>query len=105
MYLGKVCEFGDAAAVYENPAHPYTRALLDSVPLVDTGRGFAGPALAGDIPSPLAPPSGCRFRTRCPLAGERCASEEPEMREVLPGRYAACHHPLAGDIASPGGRE
>lgn len=95
MYLGKVCEFGDSVEVYDHPAHPYTRALLDSVPLTDPDKGFAGPALEGDVPSPLSPPQGCRFRTRCPLAQDRCATEEPQMREVRPGQYAACHYPLA----------
>lgn len=99
MYLGKVCEFGDAVEVYDHPAHPYTRALLDSVPLTDPDKGFAGPALAGDVPSPLSPPEGCRFRTRCPFARDRCASEEPQMREVRPGQYAACHFPLAAEEA------
>ncbi|MFE5022987.1 ABC transporter ATP-binding protein [Streptomyces sp. NPDC056656] len=94
MYLGKVCEFGDADLLYRRPAHPYTRALLDSVPLIDTERGFAGPALSGDIPSPLSPPSGCRFRTRCPLAQDRCARDEPQVREVRPGQHVACHFPL-----------
>ncbi|MEV5828212.1 oligopeptide/dipeptide ABC transporter ATP-binding protein [Spirillospora sp. NPDC052242] len=94
MYLGKVCEFGDAAEVYDSPAHPYTRALLDSVPLTDPDRRFTGPALEGDIPSPLSPPTGCRFRTRCPFAQERCADEEPQVREIRPGQYAACHFPL-----------
>ncbi|MBA2947912.1 ABC transporter ATP-binding protein [Streptomyces himalayensis] len=94
MYLGKVCEFGDSAEVYANPAHPYTRALLDSVPLTDPDKGFAGPALEGDVPSPLSPPHGCRFRTRCPLAQDRCATEEPQMNEVRPGQHAACHFPL-----------
>ena len=94
MYLGKVCEFGDADLVYDQPAHPYTRALLDSVPLTDPDRAFAGPALEGDLPSPLSPPSGCRFRTRCPKAQEKCAAEEPQIREVRPGQYAACHFPL-----------
>lgn len=94
MYLGKTCEFGDSVEVYERPAHPYTRALLDSVPNPDVDGGFTGPALTGDIPSPLNPPTGCRFRARCPLAQDRCASEEPEMREVRPGQYAACHFPL-----------
>lgn len=94
MYLGKVCEFGDSIEIYDDPAHPYTRALLDSVPLTDPEKAFAGPALAGDVPSPLAPPTGCRFRTRCPKAEDRCAEEEPEMREVRPGQYAACHFPL-----------
>ncbi len=95
MYLGKMCEYGDAAEVYARPAHPYTRALLDSVPLTDPDKGFAGPALGGDLPSPLEPPSGCRFRTRCPIAQDRCAREEPLVREVRPGQYAACHFPLA----------
>ncbi|MFZ2173622.1 MAG: ABC transporter ATP-binding protein [Rhodococcus sp. (in: high G+C Gram-positive bacteria)] len=94
MYLGKVCEFGDSIEVYDDPAHPYTRALLDSVPLTDPEKAFAGPALEGDVPSPLSPPTGCRFRTRCPHAQEVCAAEEPEMREVRPGQFAACHHPL-----------
>jgi peptide/nickel transport system ATP-binding protein len=94
MYLGKVCEFGDAVEVYDAPAHPYTRALLDSVPLTDPDKGFAGPSLEGDMPSPLSPPTGCRFRTRCPLAQDRCAEEEPEVREIRPGQYAACHFPL-----------
>ncbi|MEU6644431.1 ABC transporter ATP-binding protein [Saccharomonospora sp. NPDC046836] len=94
MYLGKVCEFGDAAEVYDAPSHPYTRALLDSVPLTDPDQGFAGPALEGDVPSPLSPPTGCRFRTRCPLAEDRCAAEEPQVREVRPGQYAACHFPM-----------
>ncbi|MDR6688751.1 peptide/nickel transport system ATP-binding protein [Arthrobacter sp. 1088] len=94
MYLGKTCEFGDSVEVYDRPAHPYTRALLDSVPSPDSEGGFAGPSLKGDIPSPLNPPSGCRFRARCPAAQARCAVEEPEMREVRPGQYAACHFPL-----------
>jgi len=98
MYLGKVCEFGDSLEVYENPAHPYTRALLDSVPLTDPDIGFTGPALGGDIPSPLSPPEGCRFRSRCPLAQDICAAEEPAVREVRPGQYAACHFPLGSTV-------
>ena len=94
MYLGKVCEFGDSIELYDNPAHPYSRALLDSVPLTDPDRAFAGPALEGDVPSPLAPPPGCRFQTRCPKVQLRCESEEPQMREVRPGQFAACHYPL-----------
>ncbi|MBL7501635.1 oligopeptide/dipeptide ABC transporter ATP-binding protein, partial [Frankia nepalensis] len=97
MYLGKVCEFGDADLVYDNPAHPYTRALLDSVPRADPDNPFHGPAIQGDLPSPLAPPTGCRFRTRCPLATPKCADEEPQTREVRPGQYAACHYPLVTD--------
>jgi peptide/nickel transport system ATP-binding protein len=94
MYLGKVCEFGDSVEVYDRPAHPYTRALLESVPLPDPDRPFAGSPLEGDVPSPLSPPSGCRFRGRCPSAQELCAQSEPEIREVRPGRFAACHFPL-----------
>lgn len=94
MYLGKVCEFGDADLVYERPAHPYTRALLDSVPLLGSDQGFGGPALDGDIPSPLSPPSGCRFRTRCPRAADQCAISEPQVREVRADQYVACHFPL-----------
>ncbi|RYF38562.1 MAG: ABC transporter ATP-binding protein, partial [Comamonadaceae bacterium] len=67
---------------------------LDSVPLTDPEKAFAGPALEGDVPSPLAPPTGCRFRTRCPHAQERCETEEPEVREVRPGQFVACHYPL-----------
>jgi peptide/nickel transport system ATP-binding protein len=95
MYLGKVCEFGDADLVYERPAHPYTRALLDSVPLIDSDQGFAGPALDGDIPSPLAPPSGCRFRTRCPRAEDLCAVSEPQVREVPRATSRFRTHPRA----------
>jgi oligopeptide/dipeptide ABC transporter ATP-binding protein len=94
MYLGKVCEYGDSIEVYDRPAHPYTRALLDSVPLTDPDKAFAGPALEGDIPSPLSPPEGCRFRSRCPRAQAACAEAEPEMREIRPGQFAACHFPL-----------
>ncbi|SEP07415.1 ABC transporter ATP-binding protein [Trujillonella endophytica] len=92
MYLGRICEVGDVDSVFAAPAHPYTRALLDSVPRRRAAGGFPGPALEGDIPSPLDPPSGCRFRTRCPLATERCAVEVPEVRAVGDGHFAACHH-------------
>ena len=103
MYLGKVCEFGDSAEVYDNPTHPYTRALLDSVPLTDPDKAFAGPALQGDVPSPLDPPTGCRFRTRCPGVQDRCITEEPEIRETRPGQFAACHFPLTVlDNSGPG---
>ena len=92
MYLGRICEVGDVDSVFAAPAHPYTRALLDSVPRRRAAGGFTGPALEGDIPSPLDPPSGCRFRTRCPLATERCAAEVPEVRAVAEGHFAACHY-------------
>jgi peptide/nickel transport system ATP-binding protein len=98
MYLGKLCEFAQPDELYRQPAHPYTAALLSAIPEPDPGaqtatRGGVG----GEIPSPLSPPSGCRFRTRCPRAEDRCASEEPMMREVRPGHFVACHFPL-GEI-------
>jgi peptide/nickel transport system ATP-binding protein len=91
MYLGKLCEIGPVADIYDAPAHPYTRALLASVPRMSE-RGAVPAQLAGDVPSPLDPPSGCRFRTRCPLATALCADQEPLLREIAPGRRVACHY-------------
>jgi oligopeptide transport system ATP-binding protein len=96
MYLGKLCETGPGEAVYREPLHPYTRALLDSIPSAEPGAGRATTTLKGEPPSPVHPPSGCRFRTRCPLAQERCSQEEPLPRELAPGHVVACHFPLAG---------
>jgi peptide/nickel transport system ATP-binding protein len=95
MYLGKVCEVAPADAVFATPAHPYTELLLDSVLEPGAPSQRAAVADAGDPPSPLDPPSGCRFRTRCPRADERCAAEEPVLAEVAPGHFAACHYPSA----------
>lgn len=92
MFLGKICEIGNTKDVYEDPKHPYTRFLLEAVPKPDpTIRKEDKNMLIGEIPSPVNPPSGCRFHTRCPYASERCSLEEPLMREVAPGRMAACH--------------
>ena len=94
MFLGMICELGDTNDIYEHPIHPYTKFLLDAVPKPDpTQRDDDKELLAGEIPSPVNPPSGCRFRTRCPYATEKCAQEVPEMREIQ-GRMVACHHPL-----------
>jgi peptide/nickel transport system ATP-binding protein len=93
MYLGKICEIGAPEAIYSSPAHHYTSALLDSVPLPDPTKKRASAVLQGEPPSPMNPPSGCRFRTRCPAASDRCASEEPQLREVTAGQFVACHHP------------
>jgi peptide/nickel transport system ATP-binding protein len=94
MYLGKLCEVGPVDVVYRAPAHPYTDALLKSVPVPDPTVPPAPAPLAGELPSPVAPPSGCRFRTRCPRAQARCEAEEPLMRPMGDGRFAACHFPL-----------
>jgi oligopeptide transport system ATP-binding protein len=94
MYLGKLCEVGPGEAVYREPLHPYTRALLDSIPSTEPGAKRASTVIKGEPPSPINPPSGCRFRTRCPRAAERCALEEPEPRELGPGHLVACHFPL-----------
>jgi oligopeptide/dipeptide ABC transporter ATP-binding protein len=93
MYLGRLCEAGPGESVYTEPLHPYTRALLDSVP---TGTTTKRPpaTISGEPPSPVHPPSGCRFRTRCPRAQEVCAAEQPPMRELAAGHTVACHFPL-----------
>ncbi|MCD4523564.1 ABC transporter ATP-binding protein [Nocardioides sp. cx-173] len=92
MYLGKTCEVLPSAALETSARHPYTRLLLDSVPSAVDADRVPQPARAIELPSPLDPPSGCRFRTRCPLATERCAVEEPVLRELAPGQFVACHH-------------
>ena len=92
MYLGKLCEVGPGEAVYRRPLHPYTRALLDSVSGSPQAR--ARKTIRGEPPSPINPPSGCRFRTRCPRAEPRCADEQPAMRELATGHSVACHFPL-----------
>jgi len=96
MYLGKLCEVGPGEAVYKQPLHPYTRALLDSIPLVEPGAARGSATIKGEPPSPISPPSGCRFRTRCPRAADICAAEEPAMRELASGHTVACHFPLDG---------
>lgn len=98
MYLGKLCETGTPDAVYGHPAHPYTAALLASIPTPEVRDDVdREPPLSGELPSPIDPPSGCRFRTRCPYAQDICASVEPEVRDIGDGQFVACHFPLVGD--------
>ena len=99
MYLGKVCEIGDTAALYSHPAHPYTRALLASIPepapTVDVSEGDIG----DELPSATDPPSGCRFHTRCPRATDICGEVEPVSEQVGDAdHYVACHHPVTVEI-------
>jgi oligopeptide transport system ATP-binding protein len=94
MYMGRIVEMASTADLYTRPLHPYTRALMSAVPSVK-GRGLRRIHLAGEPPSPTAPPPGCAFHPRCPLAQPICSVEEPELREWLPGRVAACHFALA----------
>ncbi|TKT78200.1 oligopeptide/dipeptide ABC transporter ATP-binding protein [Aquamicrobium sp. LC103] len=97
MYLGTMCELADADAIYDRPAHPYTRALISAVPRPDPDlEPNPVQMVPGELPSPMNPPTGCRFRTRCPKATERCAAEVPTMRPVRQGQMVACHHPLVG---------
>jgi oligopeptide/dipeptide ABC transporter ATP-binding protein len=99
MYLGKLCEVGSPDTLYQAPAHPYTAALLASIPEPDPTLHTDGRAvLGGEIPSPVAPPSGCRFRTRCPRAADACAQVEPRMRTIGEGHHVACHFPLVGPV-------
>jgi len=101
MYLGKLCEVAAADDLYRSPAHHYTEALLAAALEPDSTASVKRPPLRGEPPSPLHPPSGCRFRTRCPRAEGRCATEEPTMREIAPGHTVACHFPLVGAEAPP----
>ncbi|MDO4982772.1 MAG: ABC transporter ATP-binding protein [Eubacteriales bacterium] len=95
MYLGKLVELADSFELISHSVHPYTRSLISAIPIADPvkARTTVRIPLSGDVPSPLNPPSGCRFRTRCPYADERCACEKPVLKEVAPGHFAACHHP------------
>jgi len=94
MYLGRLCEVGPSEQLFAKPAHPYTALLIEAIPVPDPDMRPAEAVAVGEPPSPIAPPSGCRFRTRCPRADAKCAAEVPELRAVAPGQYAACHHPL-----------
>ena len=91
MYLGRIVEYADKKTIFRNPKHPYTIALLSAVPVPDPTLKRDKIVLEGDVPSPVKPPSGCHFHTRCPYAEERCRVESPPLRELNPGHWAACH--------------
>ena len=95
MYLGRLCEVGPSNQLFAKPAHPYTLLLIEAIPVPDPDVRPAESVAVGEPPSPLAPPSGCRFRTRCPRANDRCAQEIPELRPIRAGQSVACHHPLS----------
>ncbi|MDX6251221.1 MAG: peptide/nickel transport system ATP-binding protein [Kribbellaceae bacterium] len=97
MYLGKLVEVADTEKIFTSPAHPYTGALLSALPVPDPHRVRDRVVLQGEIPSPIDPITGCRFRTRCPRAVERCAVEEPALRRISDNQLAACHFPLTGE--------
>jgi peptide/nickel transport system ATP-binding protein len=98
MYLGKIVEMGDVLEIYNRPLHPYTQALLASVPSMDPANKQVETPLIGDPPSPMNPPSGCRFRTRCRFAMDICSQQEPLLQPAEDGWLVACH--LYGDAAS-----
>jgi oligopeptide/dipeptide ABC transporter ATP-binding protein len=103
MYLGKLVELGPAESLYRRPLHPYTVALLASIPSPDPEAPYqpVTGTIRGEPPSPIDPPSGCRFRTRCPRAQDLCATQEPPMRQLADGHFAACHFPVNVDAPAP----
>jgi peptide/nickel transport system ATP-binding protein len=114
MYLGKLCEVAPSEQLHDLPLHPYTEGLLRAIPVADPAAAKADVELPGELPSPMEPPSGCRFRTRCLRAAAICAAEEPQIRELAPDHYVACHFPNTpgapvqdhgSSLAAPGGEE
>ena len=97
MYLGSLMETGNTEEVYRHPAHPYTQALLSAVPSHDPANKSKHIVLEGDVPNPASPPTGCPFHTRCAYCTEECRQAKPQLREIAPDHYAACHHMIKGD--------
>lgn len=91
MYLGSMVELADKDELFDNPLHPYTKALLSAIPIPDPTIKRDRIILTGDIPSPANPPKGCKFHTRCPYATDKCKEEAPEYREIKEGHFVACH--------------
>ena len=102
MYLGKLCEIAPTEQLFRSPGHPYTALLLEAIPRPDPEAHLPEHIPAGEPPSPIAPPSGCRFRTRCSRAERRCAEAEPLLREIASQQFVACHFPLfEGNLRLP----
>ena len=99
MYLGKLCEIASSDDLYGRPAHPYTNVLVESIPIPDPELAVAGTTITGEPPSPVSPPSGCRFHPRCQYADDVCATTEPAMRSIGDGHFVACHHPLVTPVS------
>jgi peptide/nickel transport system ATP-binding protein len=102
MYLGKIVEMASRHQIFAAPRHPYTKALLSAVPVPDPTIHRTPMILKGDVPSPINPPSGCRFHTRCPFVFDRCRTEEPKLRQGTEGQWAACHLDVLPDAPAPG---
>ena len=99
MYLGKLCEIANSDDLYARPAHPYTNLLLDSIPVPDPDADHSASDIIGEPPSPIAPPSGCRFHPRCPHADQTCVDEEPTLQPMGDGHFVACHHPQTTEVS------
>ncbi|MCL2404259.1 MAG: dipeptide ABC transporter ATP-binding protein [Defluviitaleaceae bacterium] len=99
MYLGKIVEIADKKQLFENPAHPYTYALLSAIPSTKMDNKSERVILQGDVPSPINPPKGCRFHTRCPFVKDKCIAVEPQLTQVAEGQFSACHYPYKEDGA------
>jgi peptide/nickel transport system ATP-binding protein len=104
MYLGKICEVAPSDDLYRAPMHHYTRVLLNSIPVPDPEIAVTKTSIEGEPPSPVLPPPGCRFNTRCPAAQDVCRAEEPQLRELEPGHYVACHFPAVTPVSLNGQR-
>jgi peptide/nickel transport system ATP-binding protein len=100
MYLGKLCEVAPSDDLYARPGHPYTNVLLASIPVPDPNQTKTKVEVTGEPPSPVLPPSGCRFHPRCPNAQDDCVTTEPELREWAPGHFLACHHPVENSVVA-----